>query len=260
VDRRDATLDRLARDPGSTALLVDFDGSLAAIVDDPRDAVALPGAEAVLRRLVRALGRVGVVSGRSIDFLASRLGVPDLALAGLYGAQLEVGGRRRVDERVTRHAPAVAAAAAEADALLPGVLVERKAGISVTLHWRTCPEREDEIRAVASRLAERHGLDAPQRGRRAVELRPPVAIDKGDAVRALVAGCSVAAFAGDDAGDLPAFAALDELVASGALAAAVRIGVRSDEAPAAVLDGADLVVDGPSDLLLLLGALAERVG
>ena len=42
----------------------------------------------------------------------------------------------------------------------------------------------------------------------AVELRPPVAIDKGDAVRALVEGFDVGAFAGDDTGDLPAFAAL----------------------------------------------------
>jgi trehalose 6-phosphate phosphatase len=161
---------------------------------------------------------------------------------------------------VLRHAPAVAAAAADAEALLPGVLVERKAGISVTLHWRTCPGREEEIRTVAAGLAARHGLDAPLRGRRAVELRPPVALDKGDAVRTLVAGCAVAAFAGDDAGDLPAFDALDALVASGVLDAASRIGVRSDEAPAAVLDRADLVVDGPAALLALLDSLADRVG
>jgi len=259
VDRRDATLRLLAREPASTALLVDFDGSLSTIVERPDDAVPLPGVEAVLRRLVGALRRVAVVSGRPVDFLASHLAVPGLDLAGLYGTQLEIDGRRIVDERVTRFVPAVAAAAAAAESRLPGVLVERKAGLSVTLHWRSCPEREQEIQAVAADLAERHGLDTPLRGKRAIELRPPVALDKGTAVRALAAGCSVAAFAGDDAGDLPAFDALDELVASGGLASAARIGVRTDETPAEVLDRADLVVDGPRALLALLVALAERL-
>ena len=48
--------------------------------------------------------------------------------------------------------------------------------------------------------------------RMAVELRPPVAIDKGTAVDALIDGFAVGAFAGDDTGDLPAFAALRRAV------------------------------------------------
>jgi trehalose 6-phosphate phosphatase len=64
--------------------------------------------------------------------------------------------------------------------------------------------------------------------------------------------------AGDDLGDLPAFAAAAQLAAAGG--EALRVAVRSAEAPPALLAAADLVVDGPPgllDLLRRLGAAAE---
>jgi trehalose 6-phosphate phosphatase len=92
----------------------------------------------------------------------------------------------------------------------------------------------------------------------AMEVRPPVDVDKGTVTEELVQGLRVAAFAGDDAGDLPAFAALDRCVADGRLAARVRVGVRSPEAPPAVLD-AELVVDGPAGLAAALDALGRAI-
>jgi trehalose 6-phosphate phosphatase len=254
----DATIDALAREPLRTAFLVDFDGSLAPIVAHPDDAVPLAGAVDVLAELVAVLGRVAIVSGRSVDFLARHLPVPGLALAGLYGMERLVGGERQVDATVVPYLPRIAAVADEAERRLPGVLVERKAGLSVTLHWRTAPEREDEIRAVAAELAARHGLHAPQRGRRAVELRPPVALDKGTAVEQLVDGYAVAAFAGDDLGDVPAFRALQNAREHASLIDAHCIAVASDEMPAEIAELADVVVAGPQELLDLMDALATR--
>jgi trehalose 6-phosphate phosphatase len=69
---------------------------------------------------------------------------------------------------------------------------------------------------------------------------------------------TTAAFAGDDAGDLPAFDALRALVRRGALRHAVTIGVASAEGPAEVRD-ADVVVDGPRGLADLLDALADEI-
>jgi trehalose 6-phosphate phosphatase len=89
----------------------------------------------------------------------------------------------------------------------------------------------------------------------AIELRPPVAVDKGDVVRALAAGYAIGAFAGDDAGDLPAFAALVQTVPD-----AVRIGVLSAEAPAALRDAVDIAVDGPDALVRLLTRVADEIG
>lgn len=252
-------IDALVEHPLQTVILFDYDGSLAPIVDMPGDAVALPAAIAVLKRLTGRVGRIGIVSGRPVEFLQQQVPVPDLVFAGLYGMEVMVDGARRVDPDVVAFADAVASAADEAEARLPGVLVERKAGVSVTLHWRTAAERADDVLGVAADLASRHGL-AELRTRSAVELRPPVEIDKGDAVDALIDGFAVAMFAGDDTGDLPAFAALARAEADGRLARALRIGVRSNEMPDGLPASVDLLVDGPVGLAEMLAAFADRLG
>jgi trehalose 6-phosphate phosphatase len=253
----DAMIDALAERPPETAIFLDYDGSLSPIVDRPGDAVALPVAIDALRRLVGAVGRVGIVSGRPIEFLVRRLDIPDLVMAGLYGMELLVGGSRRVDPRVVPYADAVAAAADDADARVPGVIVERKSGVSVTLHWRTAPGRAEEVLEVAADLARRYEL-AELRTRFAIELRPPVAIDKGTAIDVLIEGYDVGAFAGDDTGDLPGFAALGRAAADGRLSRAVRIGVQSSEMPATLPGAVDGLVSGPAGLAHLLDAVARR--
>jgi trehalose 6-phosphate phosphatase len=248
----------LVEQPAGTVILSDYDGSLSPIVDRPDEAAALPAAIDALAGLVGRVGRVGIVSGRPIEFLAERLPVPGLVFAGLYGMEVMVDGERRVDPAVLPFVEAVAAAADEADERLAGMIVERKAGVSVTLHWRTAPDRADEVVAVAAELAARHGL-AQLPTRFAVELRPPVAIDKGTVTDTLIAGFSVAAFAGDDTGDLAAFAALGRAVADGRIARACRIGVRSSEMPDALPDAVDCLVDGPGGLAELLTAVGRAV-
>jgi trehalose 6-phosphate phosphatase len=251
-------LDPLVTAASRVALVVDFDGSLAPIVDDPSRAHALPAALDALTRLVPLLGRVGVISGRPVAFLAAEVPVAGIELVGLYGLERAIDGEIVVDERVAPWLDAIADAADEAEAALPGVLVERKGAVSFTLHYRAEPERADEVRACAVDLSRRYGLDAPQRGRMAIELRPPVPVDKGTAVTEMVHGSAVAAFAGDDAGDLPAFDALVQLASEGTLEHAVRIGVRSSEAPPEIL-AADVVVDGPTGLTALLQDLAQAI-
>jgi hypothetical protein len=78
-------------------------------------------------------------------------------------------------------------------------------------------------------------------------------------VEELAAGRAAALVAGDDHGDVAGFAALDRLVAAGRLGHAVRVAVRSDEAPAALLEAADYEVDGPAGLAALLMRLAGMV-
>jgi trehalose 6-phosphate phosphatase len=92
----------------------------------------------------------------------------------------------------------------------------------------------------------------------AVELRPPVPVDKGTTVAELARAMDAAAFAGDDAGDVPAFDALRAMVGTGALLHAVTIGVASDESPPEV-HAADVVVDGPAGLAALLDGLADAI-
>jgi trehalose 6-phosphate phosphatase len=255
----DATVAALTDEPDRTALLVDFDGSLSPIVDHPDDARPLPEAVDVLTRLARGLGRVAIVSGRPVGFLARHLPVDGLTFVGLYGMEQSIGGRYSVDPRVRPYLGAVAAATAELEAQLPRDVIEPKSGISVTLHWRPVPDQAERILEVARAVGARHGL-AELRTRMAIELRPPIDIDKAAPARALVEGFDVGAFAGDDYGDLPAFAALAEEARAGRLQRAVRIGVHSSEAPPELATAVDVMVDGPAGLVALLARVADEIG
>jgi len=254
----DATISALTERPDRTALFVDFDGSLAAIVPRPEDARPLPGAATVLERLAGSLGRVGVISGRPLAFLAAHLPVAALTLVGLYGMERRIDGVCIVDPRVEPYLRNVAAAVAELEVGLPGGVVEPKSGISVTLHWRRFPDRADEIAALGRAVAEQYGLGV-YASRMAVELRPPIDVDKGAVLRELVDGFAVGAFAGDDSGDLPAFAALADAARVGSIDCAVRIGVLSPEAPDGLAAAVDHVVAGPEALVELLVRVADEI-
>ena len=248
---------RMAAEPGHSALFLDFDGTLAAIVEDPTGARPLPGVPALLTDLARPFALVAVVSGRPTAFLSEVLGAPaGVTLAGLYGLERALHGPEHaawsavIDE-------VVAEARAEAP---PGVYVEPK-GLTVTLHWRRAPEHRDWVLAFAERQHAQRDLTVHD-GRTERELRPPLQVDKGTVVRSLAAEHAgrlraVAVF-GDDIGDLPAFDAVGELRASdGSRLAAVRVAAVDAESPPEVATRADLTVDGATGAVELLRALAD---
>lgn len=132
-------------------------------------------------------------------------------------------------------------------------MVEPK-GLTVTVHWRQAPQAEPWAVAVAAAESERTGLQAHP-GRLSCELRPPVGMDKGVATRRLVEGCSAACYLGDDLGDLPAFAALDELADESGMST-VSVAVVDDESAPVVSDAATITVSGTGEALALLDWLA----
>jgi trehalose 6-phosphate phosphatase len=240
--------------PRQAGVLTDFDGTLSAIVDDPGAAVALPGVTAILARLAARYARVAVISGRPVAYLVDQVGLaPGLELIGLYGLQRVRDGVALQHPEAGRWRPVVDRVAAAALAAAPaGVQVEHK-GLAVTLHVRTAPEQAGWMEAWATRAAAETGLEALA-GRRSIELRPPVAADKGTVVDELAAGLEAICYLGDDRGDLPAFAALARLAQLGRHTLAVAVA--SEEAPAELLAAADLVVAGPEGARDLLEALA----
>ncbi|HZU80218.1 MAG TPA: trehalose-phosphatase [Acidimicrobiales bacterium] len=246
----------LRRDPARAAVLTDFDGTLAPIVPDPETAAPLPEAPRVLQALAERFAVVAVISGRPVSFLARHLAVPapGVRLYGGYGAEWMEDGIVHVDGAVEPWVePArsvLAAARAEAP---PGVGIEDK-GWAVTLHWRPAPEAGAWAEDFAARWSAATGM-VLQPGRMAVEFRPPVAFDKGSVVERLAAPCSAACFAGDDAGDLAAFGALDRLALTGVHG--VRVAVADTESPAELVDRADVVVEGPAEALTLLRGLLD---
>jgi len=244
------------RDRGAeAALFLDYDGTLAPIVADPAGAQPVHGVRELLGRLGARLGLVAVVSGRPVHYLSGVLGEPaGVVLSGLYGME-EVGrdGELRRDTGAEQWRPVVAEATAALGGAAPrGVEIEPK-GLSVTLHWRQSPGSEGWARETVAALCARTGLVA-QPGRMAIELRPPVHVDKGTVVARLGLGSPVVGCFGDDLGDLPAFAAVAELGRSGATIA--RVAVADAESPPEVAAAADLVVEGPEAAVALLQEIA----
>ncbi|WP_283936517.1 trehalose-phosphatase, partial [Streptomyces alboniger] len=114
----------------------------------------------------------------------------------------------------------------------------------------------DALRAPLAELAHRHGLIV-EPGRMVLELRPP-GMDKGVALAAYLreVGAESVLYAGDDLGDLPAFAAVEKLRSDGMAGLLVCSG--SAEVTE-LSDRADLVVDGPGGVVALLNALARHL-
>jgi trehalose 6-phosphate phosphatase len=259
----------LSAEPAGTALFTDFDGTLSRIVPRPEMAQPLPGAPEVLKRLAAQLRLVAVVSGRPAAWLVEQLGLPVVAggpvveAYGLHGLEHTSGGPVELAEGARAWADAAAEAYGEAVAArISGLEVEDKV-FGVTLHWRAAPdplEVSQQAAALAERLTARTGL-LPRAGKASLELVAPIGIDKGSVVLRLGEGPGVerVAFFGDDVSDLPAFAAVDELVAGGGCWG-LKIAVTGTEVPAELLERADLVLAAPEEALALLAAVADRLG
>ena len=217
----------VGRDPQGTAIFCDFDGTLAPIVPDPPDARALPAAVEALGRLAATCKLVAVVSGRPLAFLDPFL-PPEVRLAALYGLEQRDDGVSGRHPAAEPWVDTVADALAKAQAELPApVLVEGKS-LSLTLHYRADPSLAPVVEAWAHEVAVRTGLEQ-RRAKMSVELHPPVDVDKGTTVTAWAEGARIVIFAGDDTGDLDAFAALVPLREAGVITCAVVVA--SDETP-----------------------------
>jgi len=253
--------------PGNTLIGLDFDGTLAPIVDDPEQAYADPAAVAALGRLGERVGAVAVITGRPVR-TAVRLGGFDsvaglrsMVVLGQYGVERwNAAG----DSYVLPPEPAeIMAVAAELPGLLESlglseVRVEHK-GRAVGVHTRTLAdpaqafaELEEPIRA----LAERHGLRV-EPGKNVWEIRPP-GVDKGAALRATVAetGARQVVFAGDDLGDLPAFEAVQAMREDGLAGLLVCSASYEQDALVAI---SDVILDGTTGVAEWLTALADAI-
>lgn len=248
-------LEPLRRRPNRAALLFDFDGTLAAIVDDPADARPIAGVPELLRDLADRYHLVGVLSGRPVSFLEPLLPAgAGVTLAGLYGLESVRHGVRREHPQAERWRRIVGDAARHSVQRGPEGMVTETKGLSLTLHYRQHPELADAVRGWAQRQAAETGL-VGRPARMSVELHPPLDADKGTALEELASGAEAVCFVGDDVGDLPAYDALDRLATRGV--AAVRIAVRSDEGPTELVRRADIVLDGTDAVVSLLRSLLD---
>ena len=250
-----AGLEPILADPGRAGLFCDFDGTLSEIIDEPDLAQPRDGSAALLGDLAVPLGIVGVLSGRPVSFLEPFF-PRSVLLAGLYGLETFVDGIRGDHPLGGSWREVIDDVASSSVAHGPiGMWVEAK-GLSITLHYRTHPELEPEVRAFAEKQAARSGLQL-RGARMSYELHPPIAVDKGTALLALTKELSTVCFVGDDLGDLPAFDALDALATRSV--SVIRVAVRSPEESTEMIARADVLVDGPAGVHDLLQGLRDSL-
>ncbi|GLK17761.1 trehalose-phosphatase [Herbiconiux flava] len=206
-------LQRLAATP-VLLIALDFDGTLAPIVDVPADARALPEArDAVLALLDLPATHVAYVSGRAMESLAAVSDLPDHALlAGSHGVEVRTEGRVTLDlsdaEQAERDRlePLLAGIAGPLD----GVWIEEKpAGFA--MHTRLADADATaaaEEQALAAADAEERGITV-RRGQDVLEFSVR-GTTKGDAIDRLreQTGATAVLFAGDDVTDEDGFGAL----------------------------------------------------
>ena len=248
----------LREDPAHSAVLFDVDGTLAPIVRHASDAHVPELTRSRLIAVARRYGTVACVSGRPASVARQIISIGSIAYLGNHGSELLPAGSTDVviepqvaawTERVRRFA-----AAADTTRLqMLRVRMEDKGPI-VAFHWRGAPDEAAVLDAIEELAAEAAaaGLQT-HHGRKVLEIRPPVPIDKGRGIVTLLAGRPIGAgvYVGDDATDVDAFRGLREAIGDGAIC----IGVASEEVPDELTRSADTMVDGPDGVREVLDAL-----
>lgn len=258
-----ALLEPLRSQPERSGILCDIDGTLAPIVAEPEAATVPAAACELLERLSGDYALVACVTGRRAAAARAMVGVEEILYVGNHGLELLAPGdtEPRTDPRGADEAVRVHEFVAGLGSSVPaaGLRLEDKGPIQ-SLHWRETPDQE-AAESVARELAAsaRAAGIRPRWGRKVLELRPAVDVDKGSATLRLLAadGIAHALFGGDDLTDLDAFRALRAMRSDGGLEHAVCVGIASEEEPADLRRLSDVVVDGTEGFVAVLEELAE---
>ncbi len=243
-------LTELTSDPGSLALLLDLDGTLAPIVPDPAGVVIPAEIRRSLETLAPRLGLLAFISGRSLTDLRRIVDMDGVVYSGNHGTEIVDTGGRPLDAGAGDLTPLQEFARGwdPRDLEDHGLWLEDK-GATLTFHYRNAPDIDAAVSFLATTVAPR-GRDAELRvepGRMSLEVHPAGGTSKGTAVRIILETAPAirsAISVGDDRTDVTVWAMLGALRSDGRLDAALRVGVRSPETPPVVLESADHLIDG----------------
>jgi len=209
----DAVLSRI-REAGCV-LMLDFDGTLAPIVSDPRRARMGVRTRRALETVARRYP-VAVITGRALSDVQARVPIRGISFAGNHGLELSVRGkvhRVRLSKISRRALDTIRTRMRSLARRYKGVYFQDKRH-SLSLHYRHSPRREHAaIRAEAVKAIRETGGLRVVEGIYVINILPGVRRDKGTAAREMYTALAgrkkpVPVFVGDDVTDEDAFRAL----------------------------------------------------
>lgn len=204
---------------GGIVVLLDFDGTLAPIVERP-DAAGMPDStRAAVRHMMEKKGvYVAIVSGRGLADARERARLEGIAYAGNHGMEIQGAGIDRIHPEAAAARPVLERTRTrieEALANIPGAIVEDK-GLTLSIHYRLVVRGlvGNVRKAVMDAVEAVDGLRVTE-GKEVLEVRPAVEWDKGKAVEFLLRTLDPSTgtpilYIGDDTTDEDAFAVLRE--------------------------------------------------
>ncbi|MGI8802487.1 MAG: trehalose-phosphatase [Solirubrobacteraceae bacterium] len=255
------TLAPLRADQRRSAVLLDIDGTLAPIVPRAQDAAVPAATRSLLVALAGRYRMVACISGRPAAVARSIVGIDSISYVGNHGCErLDPGSDEvELDSEIAPWTLGIrdfARTEETAELAALGIRGEDKGPIA-GFHWRGASDEEAALAAVKGIEGRALAADFHVHwGRKVLEVRPPLQIDKGRGVAGLLtppAGVAHGLYMGDDVTDIDAFDGLRAALGDGA----VCVGVRSEETPDELARAADVMVDGELGVREVLQALLD---
>ena len=255
LDHRSEILDLMRQGPAG--LFTDIDGTLAPIHPDPFGAIVHGNARQALARLAGVMTIIAV-TGRDVEQARTMVALNEVVYSGNHGAEWLEGDCHWIEPAAIPYLPRIQEIARRArrEVAMEGVFVEDK-GPTLSIHYRNSLDPPTARRTILD-FAARAASDMLVRdGKMVVEVRPPVGLSKGDALRSFTRrkGLASVLAVGDDITDVDAFTAISEMRRTGEVRGA-SVAVLAEDAPDGLTAAADYAVDGPSSVHVFLRWLA----
>ena len=239
----------------------DVDGTLAPIVSRSEDAHITPRCRQLLAALIESGARVALITGRTLEDARETVDLDSVAFAASHGLEVWIQGQTERAEGVEPYVEAASSVLEQTSGLrVDGLTVEDKGAI-VAFHYRNALNEWAARAAILDAIGRSAAAErfVVHEGRKVVELRPALEVNKGTAVTDLVSRLGVKSLIcmGDDVTDLDMFAAAAR-ERDGGMAVAL-VAVRSPEIAREVMDAADYWVDGVGGVERLLGELVSAL-
>lgn len=243
----------------------DFDGTLSDIAPTPGGAKAHPGTEAALERVAELVDATGIITGRAVADVQTKLDVGNLLIVGNHGLEWFENGQHVDHEAGIAAEEGIAETLFETERRLAEqistahMLWENKR-LTASVHYRNVDDPVEvgmKLLPIITEEAAKRGLRVSS-GKMLVELRPSAVVSKGTALEQVIRnrGLRSAIFFGDDVTDVDGFRALHRMREQEGVET-LAIAIRSEDVHPEVIAESDIVLEGVPDTVAVLNRIAE---